>query len=133
MKLEDLSAGNPKGLDTSVQFNSKQNPSNLTVDGLVKGSNTAVQFTFTYDPSEFKCSLNDDQSAVVLGYNGKNDNPKPTIYTVDTGIDLRVALPGDVALVLNADNEVQNTGTTFTFTKSTGGGGRPHRPAGVPA
>lgn len=129
MALSKLTAGNTNGLDTSVKFGSKQNPANLSVDGLVKGSSTQVQFTVTYDPANFTCSLSSDKSQVMINYKGSNTKPSPVVYTVDTGINLKTAPGGDTALLIQTVPVGQSTGTTFTFTKSTGGGGRPHRPA----
>lgn len=132
MSLKNLSAGNSKGLDTSVKFICKDDHTNLSVDGLVSGSNSMIQFTFNYDPSEFSCSLNNDGSEVVLKRWGNDDKPVPTVYTVDTGMDLTQAAPDSDVVTFNSVDTVQNTGTLFTFTKSTGGGGRPHKPAGMP-
>lgn len=87
MALGNLQASNSKGLDTSVKFGSSQNPANLSVNGLVTGSSTQVQFTVTYDPANFRCSLSGDKSQVMINYTGPNKTPSAVVYTVDTGIN----------------------------------------------
>ncbi|HRH70604.1 MAG TPA: hypothetical protein PLB89_13960 [Flavobacteriales bacterium] len=129
MALSNLQAGNSKGVDTSVKFGSTQNPTNLSVNGLVSGSSTQVQFTVSYDPANFTCALSKDLSQVVVTFTGPNKTPGTAVYTVDTGINEKTAQPGSVALAIQAIPTGQSSGTTFTFTKSTGGGGRPRRPA----
>ncbi len=130
MALGNLQAGNSKGLDTSVKFGSLQNPNNLSVDGLVQGSSTQVQFTVTYDPANFRCSLSSDNSQVMINFTGPNNKPSAVVYTVDTGINEKTAPVGGVAVKIQTVPTGQSSGSTYTFTKSTGGGGRPHRPAG---
>jgi hypothetical protein len=130
MALGNLQAGNSKGLDTSVKFGSLQNPSNLAVNGLVTGSSTQVQFTVTYDPANFTCALSKDASQVIVTFTGPNNKPSAVVYTVDTGINEKTAPVGTTAVAIQTIATGQTSGTTYTFTKSTGGGGRPHGPAG---
>jgi len=131
MALSALKAGNPDGVDTTVKFGCAQNPANISVDGLVKGSSTQVQFTVTYDPANFTCGLSSDKSQVMVFYKGPNTKPGPVVYTVDTGINEKTAAPNSTALKLQTVPVGQSSGATYTFTKSTGGGGKPHKPAGT--
>lgn len=121
MALSNLKAGNTNGLDTSVKFASSQNPPNLSVNGLVSGSSTQVQFTVNLDPANFTCALSADNSKVVITTNGTGKNPTNVIYTVDTGINEKTATPGTTAVVFQVGASGQ-TGNTYTFSKSTGGG-----------
>jgi len=121
MALSNLRAGNSKGVDTSVKFSSSQNPSNLSVNGLVSGSSSQVQFTVNLDPANFTCALSPDNSKVLITTNGTGKNPTNVIYTVDTGINEKTALPNTPAVTFQVGPSGQ-TGTTYTFAKATGGG-----------
>ncbi|MBK7946942.1 MAG: hypothetical protein IPJ85_17280 [Flavobacteriales bacterium] len=122
MALSNLQAGNSKGVDTSVKFTSAQNPTNLSVNGLVSGASTQVQFTVYLDPASFTCALSRDSSQVLLTMIGDNKNPKNVIYTVDTGINEKTAAGGSTAVVMQLIPTGQSTGTVYTFAKATGGG-----------
>lgn len=122
MALSNLQAGNSKGVDTSVKFTSAQNPTNLSVNGLVSGTSTQVQFTVYLDPNSFTCALSRDGSQVLLTMIGKSNNPANVIYTVDTGINEKTALGGSTAVVMQLIPTGQSTGTVYTFAKATGGG-----------
>lgn len=124
MALSNLQAGNSKGVDTSVKFTSAQNPTNLSVNGLMSGSSTQVQFTVNLDPRSFTCALNGDGSQVLITMIGANANPTNVIYTVDTGINEKTATPGSTAVVIQLIPVGQRTGNTYVFSKATGGGVR---------
>ncbi|MBK9176636.1 MAG: hypothetical protein IPM46_09945 [Flavobacteriales bacterium] len=124
MALSNLQAGNSKGVDTSVKFTSAQNPSGINVNGLVTGSSTQVQFTVFLDPTSFTCALSADNSQVVITITGGNTNPSSVVYTVDTGINEKTATPGTTAVSVLWIPSGSKTGTTYTFTKATGGGVR---------
>lgn len=125
MALSNLKAGNSSGVDTSVKFTSSQNPANLSVNGLVSGSTTQVQFTVVnLDPASFTCALNAKADKVLVTMIGSGKNPSNTVYTVDTGINEKTAPVGGAAVAIEIIPVGSSSGTTFTFTKSTGGGVR---------
>lgn len=124
MALSKLTAGNGKGLDTSIKFTTTPAALNISVNGLVTGSNSQVQFTVSLDPSAFTCSLNAKATQVIIQMTGANKNPKDVVYTVDTGINEKLASPGSTAVEFQVIPTGQSTGSTYTFTKSTGGGAR---------
>ncbi len=121
MALSNLQAGNSRGVDGTVKFQSSAN-SSIGVNGLVSGSNSAVQFTVYMDPRDFTCTLSGDNQKVLISTQGRYSNPTNNVYTVDTGIDLRRASGGTTALTVQVIPQGSSTGSTYTFTKSTGGG-----------
>lgn len=122
MALSNLKSGNSNGVDTSVTFSGSPLSNFLSVNGLVKTTNSQVQFTVNLDPASFTCALSSDQSQVLITMIGANRNPSSVIYIVDTGINEKTASPGSAALKIQVIPAGQTTGTVYTFSKATGGG-----------
>lgn len=124
MALSSLTAGS-KTLDSrsTVRFGTSQNGSNVTINGIVDGSSSMVQFTVYLDPQCFSIALNRDASQVVITMNGQaNQKPTNVVYTVDTGVNLKTALANATALTVSVVPTGGGSTSTYTFTKSTGGG-----------
>ncbi|MBL8010617.1 MAG: hypothetical protein JNJ64_08420 [Flavobacteriales bacterium] len=123
MALSNLQAGNSKGVDTTIRFKESPDNSTFSINGLVSGSGTNVQFTVYLDPDSFTCQLSADRTQVLITIIAVNRNPKNVVYTVDTGVELKTAKADSTALVMQLIPVGQSNGTVYTFTKSTGGGG----------
>ncbi|MBP6392292.1 MAG: hypothetical protein KA175_12715 [Flavobacteriales bacterium] len=123
MPLSSLQAGNSRGLDTSVRFNVSPNTAMLAINGLVSGSDSLVQFTVNLDPAFFTCALSADRTQIIITTSGSNRNPTNVVYTVDAGNNMKTTRGGNVVMVMQMLTAGQNTGTVYTFTKATGGGG----------
>ena len=124
MALSNLRSGNSNGVDTSVSFTGQPLSNFLSVNGLVRTTNSQVQFTVNLDPASFTCTLSADRSQVLITMVASSRNPTNVIYTVDTGINEKTATPGSTAVKIQVIPTGQSTGTVYTFTKSTGGGVR---------
>ncbi len=123
MPLSSLQAGNTRGLDTSVRFTATPNTATLAINGLVSGSDTQVQFTVNLDPAFFTCALSADRTQIIITTSGSNRNPTNVVYTVDTGNNMKTTRAGNVIMVMQLVAAGQTTGTVYTFSKSTSGGG----------
>ena len=133
MPLSNLQAGNSRGLDTTIRFTETPDATMFSVNGLVSGSSTQVQFTVALDPASFPCQLNADRTQVLITIIAINRNPTNVVYTVDTGIDLNKAKANSTALVLQLVPAGQSNGPVYTFVKATGGrGGAFKRPRPTP-
>lgn len=124
MALSNLTAGNSRGLDTSVKFSAQTPTSTFTVDGLQSGTNNVVQFTVCgMDPTTFTVALSADSTQVVVNIvkTVSKPNKQNVVYTVNTGQNEVTAAGGSSAVTFNLQNTGQN-GNTYVFVKATGGG-----------
>ncbi len=122
MALSNLRAGDSLGISSTYRFNSSQSDRTVRVLGMQSNSNTVIVFSVNLEPRSYRCELSGDNSKVLITMTGASNNPAPQGFQVDIGMDITRVSGGGTVLVVQVIPQGSSTGTTYTFTKSTGGG-----------